>query len=414
MKLTSNGTEQMKLLDYNLPPLAEGSYRATAKQTVMLEGETNNKLFEQSAGFYVRYRAFTLQSDQVFSVYPHEYASGNFSNELPFIVLNAKTLPWQYDGGGDPRRPWLALIALGEDEPAEEKDISIRELLTASGDSFYPAGSQPECFLEDQDDMCHIIDISRELYDRVMPKQEETPYLCHGKYVNLAETAEQVSGEDGYFSVIVGNRFLPSDPAAAKKSTVHLVSLLGYEAIGSSGKVRLCSLYRWSVYSQSLEDTGFARLVKAIDSGPMGLPNAENGLLKRGVVVKEHRLRNGETTASLYCSPLLPAQSQRLDMSNRHTADGHLIYDKNIGVFDAKYACSWQLGRMITLADEPMDMNIFKWRRGLAAARHKRLLRANSEAPDFGAICIKMERAVKSDGGGEENETTPAFENDRK
>jgi hypothetical protein len=395
MSQTSGGSEQLKLLDHVLPYLADGRYEARASQSVELSDGASYP-FETSFEFYVKGRAFTLAPDSVFSVYPHENAEGNFSNELPFMVLNLKTLPWQYDCGGDPKKPWVALIVLTADDLAEERDISVSELLSGSAGQgvFYPADRQPELYAESASDVCHVVDLPKEVYQAIMPKPEETPYLCHAKYVDLSATEESVSGKDGYFSVVMGNRFIPSDAGEPKKSTVHLVSLLGYDGADSAdcAKVRLCSLYRWNVFSQSSAGAGFGGLMHDIDCRQIGDANAADDLRKRGVVVKEYRLRTGETTAALYCSPLTPAAAPKLDMSSRHTADGHLIYDAEKGIFSAQYACAWQLGRMMTLADDALSLKVMRWRRGMAERSHGRLLQANIGArlPDFDELGGKL------------------------
>lgn len=408
MKLKSVGSEQLKLLDYFLPSLSDGPYRAWASQEITVgegDGQTE-QVFRKETEFYVAGRAFTLQQDSVFSVYPCENAEGNFSNELPFIVLNRKSLPWQYDLGGR-QMPWVALIVISSEEQAVERDMSVRELLTdpVGQGIYFPLQKQPEQYLENPEDVCHVVDLPREVYGKIMPSMEELPYLCHAKYVNLARTEEHVSGMDGYFSVVIGNRFLPSGNEEARKSTVHLVSMLGCEGAEASGceTIRLCSLYHWNVFSRSSQEAGFGELIAQIDCREFGRDDTENELLRRGVVAKEHRFRTGEVSGSLYSSPLLPARAPVCSMEGRRTADGHLIYDRELGVFDVRYASAWQLGRMLSLSDEAMAMKICQWRREMAAAAYRRRLKRNMEEqlPDFEEVCKKLREAF----GGKEERT---------
>jgi len=410
MKITLTAFEEMKLLDRILPPLADGKYQVCASQEIEFEelkdGENikTSETFNASSEFAVSGRAFSMPSDAVFSLYPGENAEGNFSNELPFIVLKIKTLPWQYDCGGDPLRPWVALIVLGPGDHAVEKDITVRELLRDSSGNglFYPSGSQPEFYTESGDDLCHVVDIPVNVYQAILPKADERPYLSHGKYVNLSRTEEAVSCMDGFFSVVIGNRFLPSNDNEAVKSTVHLVSLLGYDGVDLNmyTTVRLCSLFRWNVFSRSSQEAGFGPLIQGIDSAEFGggknVKTEEDELKRRGVIAYEHRFRTGETSASLYCSPLVPAKAPALDMTSRRTADGHLIYDKTKGVFDAKYACAFQLGRMITMSDEAMALKILRWRRGLNETMYRQRLHAgaNANMPNYAELCINLNAAL--------------------
>lgn len=399
MKFTAKGTEEMKLLDCIEPLMSDGHYRARAVQTVAV-GEGKSQSYAKDLDFYVAGRAFTLPGDDLFSVSPQENAQGNFENELPFVVLKQKSFPWQYHMGGTPPGPWVALIAVAEGEGAAEKDITVGELLASREEGvFFPAQNQPREFVEEPEEVCHVVDLPRALYESIMPSPQETPYLCHGKYVNLARTEENVSGMDGYFSVVMGNRFVPSGEEQDVKTTMHLVSLLGYQGADLSGcrVVRLCSLYHWSVFSQRSREAGFGELIRGLDCREFGREGAENPLLKQGVTVKEHRLRTGETTGSLYASPFLPAGAPALPMSFRHTADGYLIYDRNRGIFDVRYACAWQLGRMAVLGDEGAALQILRWRRGLVKKAYTRLLTDNMEEniPDFAALSKRIREALE-------------------
>lgn len=402
MKLKSVGSEQFKLIDQILPFLSDGEYKAWVSQDITIgEGDDQTvETFQKETEFCVAGRAFTLQPDSVFSVSPNENAVGNFSNELPFIVLNLKSLPWQYRLGNSSKTPWVALIVLSEDEGAVERDMKVGELLSDEKNRgiYFPIQKQPEHYMENSEDICHVVELSREIYEKIMPAMEELLYLCHAKYVNLSKTEESVSAKDGYFSVIIGNRFLPSEDERPVKSTVHLVSLLGYDSRDFSDchTIRLCSLYHWNVFSQSSGEAGFGQLIDGMDCRQFPGVDTENELRKRGVVAREHRFRTGEISASLYCSPLLPAKAPVLSMTSRRTADGHLIYDKEKGIFDTKYACAWQLGRMLTLSNEAMALKIHQWRRHLAEAAHRNLLQRHTEKrrPDLENICRTLTQVL--------------------
>jgi hypothetical protein len=47
-------------------------------------------------------------------------------------------------------------------------------------------------------------------------------------------------------------------------------------------------------------------------------------------------------------------------------------YDPNTGMFDVSYAMAWQLGRMLTLQNQPLAVEIFNWKRSKAQDLHQR------------------------------------------
>jgi hypothetical protein len=46
-------------------------------------------------------------------------------------------------------------------------------------------------------------------------------------------------------------------------------------------------------------------------------------------------------------------------------------YDPNTGMFDVSYAMAWQLGRMLTLQNQPLAVEIFNWKRSKAQDLHQ-------------------------------------------
>jgi len=377
--------ERMRFTDYIRPPMEAGKYMVRASQKVT-QPETEE--FKQETDFYITGHAFTLPKEEVFSCFPAAEESGEFEMVLPYIVMENRTFPWEQvitgERDGVPV-PWVALIVLAEGE-AEEQDMTVRELLSGKErqERIYFPGKEklPAVYCESEDDLCHVADIPKILFDHIMPSVEDLPYLCHVKNVDLAKTEDDICEKDGFFSVVCANRLVPSGADTSLKSTVHLVSLLGYgdlAGIPDCDRVRLVSLFHWNVYSRQQSEENFPAVIERLrnNCGVMGY-DRDTALRRKGYSVKEHKTRTGEKTYSLYRSPLLPfLNEEEPDTHDRHTADGRLIYDKSVGVLDVTYSVAWQLGRMVTLSQPSVAGEIQQERAERKQAEHQRLVKHN-------------------------------------
>ena len=404
--------EEMKFIDYIEPPLQNGKYRVMAAQSVTAPDKQE---FSKDAEFHVAGYAFTLEKEHVFSMYPAENESGEFGDLLPFIVMDVRTFPWENhigtDSAGTPL-PWVALLTISEREAVSEKDMPIEDLLDKKEEGvFYPDKSKlPSVFAEKKTDSCHVLDLPRQLYDEIMPAKADLPFLCHAKYVNLKRTEDEVCAKDGYFSVICGNRFIPSGEESLIKSTIHLVSLLGMEDLSvppDCRTVRLVSLHHWDVFSKKNPEESFDKVIDQLKSNCGVIGYSGTDLEKLGYCIKKHLTRTGEYTYSQYRSPLIPfSNTEQLGLENKHTADGYLIYDKDTGIFDVTYASAWQLGRMLAL-EHPTDAEkIVRFRKQQKLKTHRNCVRANV---DFQKLDIEYllthltEQNAKKGGSDEEN-----------
>lgn len=376
--------EKMKFMEYMKPVLNGGRYTVRVAQKVEEPAEQH---FEETEEFYVASRAYTLEADTVFSVSPAENECGDFSGLIPFITLKNETLPWEYrireDIGGKPV-PWVALIVISSGEGAEESDLTVGELLgTRPSNIYFPDKSLlPGLTIEKDDDLCHVVDLPKELYDSIIPSFEEMILLTHARRVDLADTEDRVAALDGDFSVIMANRFIPTGKEEMQKSTVHLVSMMGMtEKIPESCDiVRLVSLHRFNVFSVHDNSETFAGLIEGLsrNTGIIGYDRT-NEVLKRCYVPKRHSTRTGETTYSLYRSPLIPYENRRIDTDSAHTADGRLIYDSERGIFDVSYAAAFQMGRLIALKRKADSGLMAAFRKKMKLGVHKQMLAQSME-----------------------------------
>lgn len=387
--------DKMKFIDYINPMLKSGEYEVSITQKVT---SPQKEVVTEKEGFYVATRAYTLDVESVFSVSPTENECGDFSKLIPFITLKNRTYPWDYktkeDINGVPA-PWVALIVISFNEKVKEADIAIADLLSKTPKNIYfPQKSDlPQEVTESSMDLCHIIDMPKELYNSIIPTAEEMTYLVHARRINLADTEDNISALDGDFSVIMANRFIPTGENKLLKSTVHLVSMLGMPDKISDGydMVRLVSLHRFNTFSIKDNSEGFTQIIENLskNTGIIGY-DQENEILKRGYVPKKHYVRTGEVTYSLYRSPLIPYKNKEMDFKLKNTADGHLIYDSTFGVFDTSYASAFQIGRLISLSQRANSKMITTFRKKQKIKAHKKMLSENMQKPDIAELFKNM------------------------
>lgn len=362
---TENEACEMQFIQQFDPPVPAGRLRVAAQQQIMISGEeeTHDQI-DAEKEFQIAYRAFTVDPADVWSVSPSDQDTGKFANQLPHITLKNKTFPWLYETPG--QEPWIALIAV-TDEEQEEKDITIRELMEVGGEELYfPVEAQPAVYQEQAEDLCHVVDLKRDIFLHIAPRAGERSLLTHGKFLNLLDKSDDQVEMDGFFSCVIGGRFLPSGKGETIKSTIHLVSMLGYddpEGIPDTySKVRLVSLYHWDVFSQGDAGEGFTSLMQELDCDVIGI-DSKNDLLACGYVPKCHLFRNGERTISLYRGPLIPFDNSASSPINSSTADGAMVFHKEMGVFDVSLSTAWQMGRLLTLQDKAISEALIKWRK---------------------------------------------------
>jgi len=217
--------------DNALPGVQAGTYAISVTHDV---AAPNASVAPATQTFAVRGPRFALDPSEIVAQYPPAGASGQFAGDLPNVVLGTALLPWERRVGALPETvPWLALLAFAEGELSGApsggtyaQTMTVAQLLAPADDICKPALA-----LDPTDDptaTCQAITFASTLFAQVVPTAAELPFLAHVRETDAGATA---GGGDGWFSIVVGNRFpAAGDAQRAARTTVHLVSLEGFEA----------------------------------------------------------------------------------------------------------------------------------------------------------------------------------------
>lgn len=374
----STPTVKVQFIQHRQPPLDSGIYTVEVEQKVKTEG--SNKIPEQTFSkeltFYVDGHRFApLTPDVIYAVFPPAGNLGEYSNALPHIILKRGTLPWERTiRSTNSDLPWLALLLFQESEKPEPKTIKLKELKATSGNTKFPTFIYEPG--QNGEDVVTVIDVPKNILEKILPPEKDLTLLASVNQI----TNEKNESLSEPLATILGNRL----PKKGEVSTVHLVALeerynsgeFNYQGAGTNDFIRLVSLASWSFTCVNSKHN-FDALLKEIDRKPdtLRLPSEGNNPAKQyldlGYVPLHHALRQGDKTISWYHSPLSTGQSQDNLTAPVAIADELMRYDPNTGMFDVSYAMAWQLGRMLTLQNQPLAVEIFNWKRSKAQDLHQ-------------------------------------------
>ncbi len=415
---TASGST-VEFIDGWPPPLEAGNYKIQVDQKVSVATESLSSEFKFSVGA----PRFTLDPALIHSFFPPAAHQANFSEYLPQVIFTRKTLPWERtidgsaltrpldgSGAGPPLMPpWMGVLLFDEEDSLngasgipKVESKTVGDLISRAHGGSRPKGVfGPEIEVENLEagqhltDQCMIIEVGSELFQSIAPSLDDLPYLAHSRKVDPAlKTSPGTINDDGWVSVVIGNRFpRPGKPGGkAAKNTAFLVSLEGFSEYLNGGKpitektTYLACLASWTfndIGTNASFDQLMTGLRKELEtqeydgklSGRLGLlptqPPATTGPehavqqgLLQGFTAINHVTRQGEKTVSWNRGPLVPLQLAPPDQPPLYnSSDGALRYDPASGLFDVSYAAAWQLGRLLGLNNKKFSTALLNWRR---------------------------------------------------
>jgi hypothetical protein len=428
---------EVTFYDSYVPSIKDGVYTLTVTQSLASDNPKVQSPPEPpvSQTFIVRGPRFGLVPSDIHRAFPPPTSTGVYVDFLPMIVFNKRALPWEcrmrFSVPHPEAYPWMALLVFSQDElqvprsdhgfaeapppnsqanPTRTASFPLTEVVHAIWNGKPtkgpPAGIVgPSITLAEDEDpdgiQVNVIEVGAEAFANLMPTVKDLAYLAHVRLVSTENKEPQNAVHDGWYSVLIGNRFaVPPHAAPQRTNVVHLVSLeglepyIGVDAPGTPpGPVRLISLYSWAYTSLAAPQENFRELMLNLISTAsqqgtdllMRLPlenasgaksDAEKSALERldnGYVPLSYATLTGESTFAWYRGPLAPVVTTRfldvtgafspLDVDVPLNTSEAMIYDPCSGLFDQSYAVAFQTGRSLALADQPFATNLLQWRR---------------------------------------------------
>lgn len=426
--------ELVTFIQHDVPGLPDGEFKLTVSQRVddSQDKPINDDALTASYTFAVLGDRFRLKNpaDVLYTVFPEDLGTGEYSTVLPHVVFTKSTFPWaRYPTSTEPDAPpppgsstdanvptWLGVLLFDEDDVAAYPSLSPEPQNATMGDLFptsvYPSstlGANYSYFQKATDtsgldigdqlsDIIQIIDVPLDLFWRIAPTVNDLSLLAHVREVSLVNkpTIPGVSdvGEPlGTFSIVFGNRL----PQTHKKTLACLVSLEELEpflptdenggapagnTFDGSKFLRLAVLRSWTFYSTGESATFVDQLLRlngratgdkadAVNTNLRLLYAGDNQVVRdaltMGYVPLNNELRSGGRTVSWYRGPLVPYLISKQHLSFPVASpDQAMTFDPTTGMLDDSFAAAWTAGRMVALQDAAFSTALYNWKRGLA------------------------------------------------
>lgn len=407
----------MQFYDNTIPSLHAGHYVITSTVTLTNQQQENYPVAPVSQSFDVSGPQFSLPGTAVSAVFPADNTNGNFAENLPYILLQQASLPWDRElVAGDTQTPWMALVILQGNE-VQLNPATNSPLISSTVAEFFnpqphvlkpdiPYTSLPQAVLQSQ---MNSIRITAETFSAVLPRLQEVSSLTHVRRIN--PDSQEVSGspDDEWFSVIIANRFPyagPSEQTSGAVNYAHLVSLEGLvpylvdqPSWGDNVEVQLVSLASWSFITVPQTGQTFAdlaeNLVQQEGNNPQSLllsiPITPDGStaatrITQGYTALSYHTLTPNDTFAWYRGPFTPVVPQPLPASITRYQDVSqaMIYDQANAIFDHSYAAAWTIGRLTALADPVFVSEAHKINTGTTLISNRML--TNSKKPHLAHI----------------------------
>jgi len=186
-------------------------------------------------------------------------------------------------------------------------------------------------------------------------------------------------------------------PQKGGTSTAYLVSVEGrylgtsdafdFQDAGDNDLIRLVCLKSWR-FSCIYSEQSFTQLLITANRNPstLRLPDSggdadANRYLGMGYLPLPHALRQGDKTVSWYHGPFSPGDVEDPVTLPALTGDELVRYDGGTGLFDISYAAAWQLGRMLTLQNQAVALELYRWKRARGVEGRQAEQRSLSRLP---------------------------------
>ncbi len=391
----SNASEYVSFLQYHVPALDAGQYKITATQTLTVPSGPTPFAVEKT--ILVAGDRFSVQKSQIQACFPPPGNMGDYSSDLPHILLNRSTLPWErFAQSGNKTLPWLWLFIF-DDEDIKKGNVKVTSgpiqnfvnfdgtgpstaTIALASEAGEVTGSGLSATYDPKTVNVVQINTNWATDNNVIPDKMDLP-LMTGVRVN-ADASQLLNENDSEgvteLAMCIANRL----PQPGVKTYAHLLSLEGRynEASGvfetnSEDELSFVSLTNWSFMCTAESAESFSDYLLNVDCSDFKLPDLDtsvagasiaNQYLQRGAVALPHHLKAGGEVISWYHGPLITGlQTDETSLVSLpvQSSDELLRLDDNLGMLDTSYAAAWELGRMLTLNNKGLSMKMYAWKR---------------------------------------------------
>ncbi|PWL31091.1 DUF4230 domain-containing protein [uncultured Roseivirga sp.] len=398
--MSTTPQEKVSFLSDHQPALDSGDYTITVEQNRGNIPGDISPTFKTTKTIFVAGERFTIPKSKVYSSFPPPGSLGDYSSDLPHIMLTRSTLPWErFAKSGNKNLPWLFLFVFDDDD-IKAGNVKVSEKTISDAVTFHtvtpdlslpgPSSTTDAINLEDEtgdsdigSDKVSLVEINSNWAEtnKILPGTEDLTLMTGVRVNSDATHINTVSAQEGVteMALCIANRL----PTRGVKSYAHLLSLENRFA-SKSDKITLyqdgetdtytpfISLTDWSFTSVADSGESFSELLNSVDQGGLNLPGigstTADQYLSRGAVAFSHHLKEGGETISWYHGPLVSGDSSdtHQDLNDAkliQSSDDLLRLDSDLGMLDTSYAAAWELGRMLTLNNKDMAMKIYAWKR---------------------------------------------------
>jgi hypothetical protein len=314
---------KLQLHDSIRPALTADTYR------VDLATDSDSGQFGVTRWLSIESPRYRLEEIDLVSVFPMTGARGDFNEQLPWVALRRRTLPWERRGASaDAASPWLALVVTQRNEATLGSALLASVVGATAAARFQPPQAGQVSALQ----FTSVGELQS-----IVPSEADARLLCHVREVNQADTELAGSDDDGFLAVVIANRLL-----SAQIETTWRVTLVSLEnrddlAAGAPETASLLALASWECTTTG--DGSFQTLVTSLDRTAFAAQPTR----------LSHTTDDGTVHDVAYRSPLTAADPTAADPEISRLAAS-------------------ELGRLIAAADGRLLRELIQWRRSDAVS----------------------------------------------
>ena len=261
-----------------IPKVTPGKYTAKTSQNINY-GAGEETFHSKDLEFYVEGPKFELEPGMIHHCYPSSGVEGEYVADMPSIVLNRITLPWERTkpGSTNPNDSWLMLFMVDEEEEKKLTEITGegQTLFSNVSDRYLKANAT-------------VLKIPDELLS-LFPKDEEHQYLSYCREEIVPDDQEATHAKK---SVLLCHRL----PKPGSKNTVYLVSL--EHCMEEDGYKTYPYLHKWSFISTDTANYLIPQGSTWAIEGSTAIPEDLTGILYNNTSEFEAAIKSKKATVS--------------------------------------------------------------------------------------------------------------------